>query len=126
MTSESKRCVDDYGNEVWVCHWTGQLVSADVALLIGSFYPGAQRKFVAAPGYEEARRQSYIAFADAEANCNTCRHLARLPDRKGIDGLLRGRCQSTPVNHPYSIRDGVISFAPDDCMGMACYESRWA
>lgn len=118
-------CVDDYGNEVWECHWSKRLVTADQAVLTGSFLPGAHWKFVAAPGFEEARRQSYIAFADSEANCNTCRHLERLPSRKTADGLLKGRCKAIPIKHPYPIRDGVITFPPDDCMLMECYESRW-
>lgn len=59
------------------------------------------------------------AFHESDANCNTCKHLRRVASDKLGDGLMRGRCG----HHPYGARF-VMVFAPDDWMGMRCWEAR--
>ena len=107
------------------CHWTGRLVPESEAVKTPPFIPQVEGHWLAHPDYREARRQSYILFADSEANCNTCRHLERVPHEPNAAKMLYGRCRSTPMDHPYPIRDGVITFHADDSMNMECYESRF-
>lgn len=71
------------------------------------------------------------AFNENDANCNTCRHLIRVPSdkhRSKVAGLLYGRCAGPMVAaaHPYADRmlDGVFPFAPSDWQGMPCWEPR--
>lgn len=143
-------CVDDYGTEVYVCHWTKKLVWADEAILLGSFYPGIHGVYVSAPDSHEARRNSHRAFNEMDRNCNTCKHLKRIKfDPVGIvrvplvkdgkpagfrdvrvtSGFIPALCTSTPLAHPYPVTfDGQgpfsIKFHPDDAMNMPCYEPR--
>ena len=122
-------CVDDYGEAVFRCFWTGAIFWASRAILTGPIIPQARVQHIAAPGYEAARRESARRFADTEQNCNTCRHLVRVPHAKDIAGFLRGKCGSQNADmeaHPYKGRfDGeVMIFHPSDFMGMPCYEGR--
>ena len=120
-------CVDDYGEAVFRGHYSGELVRASQAVYVGPVIPQAPLCYVDGPNGRAARAKSVRAFDENEANCNTCRHLIRLPGSKGVSGLLRGRCAGTAdwSWHPYPAdRGGVMRFAPDDWMGMACYEQR--
>jgi hypothetical protein len=118
--------VDDYGSEVWRCHWTGRLVWSEEAVITAGFYPGVRAVYVSAPDYQDGRRACYQAFADNDRNCNTCIHLERARHPKDRFGFLFGRCRSTPVAHPYALRpSGEIMFHPDDAMLMKCYQSRF-
>lgn len=124
-------CIDDFGNEVHRCFWTGKLVSADIAVITGGFMPGVKSQFIAHPDHHQAKRDSYIAFADiCERNCNTCKHLERAKQEKNRAGFLYGFCKSeNSKKHtsPYADRekDGLMVFHPDDPMHMDCYESRF-
>lgn len=75
------------------------------------------------PSPEEAK-----AFHESERNCNTCAHLIRIKQPKQVSGLYAGGCNSHPVDHPYPVglNQDVwqIKFAPDDWMGMKCWEPR--
>lgn len=121
-------CVDDYGEEVWRCHWTSQLVWARDVVWTGSIMPGVHAKYPAGPGYKEIMRLSAIEFNRWDANCNTCAHLERVKHDKKPDGFLYGRCCNPEYQwekNPYhKFGDGVIAFHPDDWMGMPCYQSR--
>lgn len=134
--------VDDYGTGVYIGHWTGEWVWADEAVLTSGFYPGVSAAYVDRRGFEAARRSDYIAFAENERNCNTCRHLRRIPHGKDHAGWLHGICESKHPQFqqghldsyglqrqwsvPQVLQDGSISFHPDDPMHMACYASRFA
>lgn len=113
-------CTDDYGSSVYRCHWTGQIVWAEQAVITGGYMPNAKRKFIAAPGYEAARKCEYQAFADNDRNCNTCRNLERIKQPRDPFGSQRGRCKL--IIPPES---DLIKFYPDDPMHMSCYESRF-
>jgi len=159
MAKRKKKTVEllsgpvDYidGELIYVCHWTGKRVKESEMILTAPCIPQVKGLHPAAPGYKEARRESYEAFCDSDANCNTCRHLERIPHEKCQYRMLYGRCKSTPINHPYiekprnwflsSLWTVVllvrkifflnlfwkipITFHPDDCMNMECYESRF-
>lgn len=114
-------CVDDYGTEVYRCHWSDRLVWADVCRLDGPIMPGVRYRHVAHPDSASDRRWHYRAFADAEQNCNTCRHLKRIPHEKCPHGFLEGVCQR-PGHAPCGRS---LRFHPEDPMHMPCYESRW-
>lgn len=114
------------GEPTYRCHWTGEMVKESEMILTPPILPQVLGKHPAAPGYEPARRRSYIDFCEMDANCNTCQNLDRVPHEKQKGGMLFGRCKSVPINHPYPILDGVMTFHPEDFMGMECYESRFA
>lgn len=120
---------DDTGTAWYRCHYTKELVSADQSRIIGSLIPQANVRFVIAdtPAARALHAQSVAAFAESEANCNTCRNLVRVPHPKRPGGLLYGRCAATPVDHPYASRTdaaGVFPFPPEDWMGMKCWQKR--
>lgn len=122
-------CVSDYGVEVYACRFTGKPVYADECRIVGPMIAQARGvQYVAAPDSKDAEKASRRAFDEFEANCNACRHLERVPSRKGLSGILYGRCKGNARMdaHPYAdrVRDGVMPFAPDDFMGMPCWEPR--
>ena len=117
-------CVDDFGSEVYKCHWTGKPIAIPDAVVIGGFMPGVKSKFICHPDYIEARKLSHKSFNESEANCNTCKHLFRVKREKNA-GFLYGEClaKSKEVKI-YPVIDNVMMFHPDDWMGMKCYEHR--
>lgn len=121
-------CVSDYGVAVYRCRFTGVPVYADNCRIVGPMIPQARGvQYVASLDSRDAEKASRKLFDENEANCNTCKHLKRVPGRKGLSGLLYGKCMATPDDsHPYLSRFdcGVMPFAPDDWMGMPCWEAR--
>lgn len=116
---------DDYGEAVYRGFWTGRLVWASEAVFGGTIIPQVNGVHVDVQGFEPHRKASFILRCEHDANCNTCKHLERVPQKS--KGLMVGICKSTPISHPYGFRDkGMILFHPDDFMGMECYESRYA
>jgi hypothetical protein len=102
---------------VYVCHWTGAYVKSKDVVWTGPVVPGVKFKHAAAPGYEDARKESVRSFNESEANCNTCKHLTRIKHEKCRFGFLQGTCNKKG--------DGsVMKFHADDWMGMECYEAR--
>jgi hypothetical protein len=115
----------------YVCHWTGKTVSDDQVVWTGGVIPNVKARYPAAPGYEEARKESVRLFHESERNCNTCRYLSRVPHEKNKAGFLRGKCTNSERDlkeHPYRhlMNGDVMAFHPDDPMHMPCYESRYA
>ena len=102
---------DDYGDEVHVCRYSDKLVWPDSARYVGATVPGVKARYVAAKDADS--RPHFAAFHESEANCNTCRHLARTPHAKSSLGLLFGECQQGPR-----------MFHPDDPMHMPCWGAR--
>lgn len=118
-------CVDDYGNAVFIGHYSEELVWAQDAKYFGPVMPQATNCYVDGKNGDIARKKSALIFNEFEANCNTCRHLERVPSKRG--GLLYGKCQSHPIEHPYirgPYKGGAFAFSPDDHMGMKCYQPR--
>lgn len=109
-------CIDDFGNEVHKCHWTGQLVSIADAVITGGFMPGVKSKFIAIKDHRAAMKQSHRDFNDMDANCNTCKNLSRVNAEKSKHGFLYGTCNIKTKE--------IMTFHPDDYMGMPCYEQR--
>ena len=122
----TRLCVSDYGAEVYPCRFTGKPVHSDNCRIVGPMIPQASGvRYVASLDSKAEEKASRRDFDENEANCNTCRHLQRVPSRKGVSGLLYGKCLSTPHDsHPYGMENGIMSFAPDDWMGMPCWEPR--
>lgn len=119
-------CVDDYGEEIYRCHWSSELVKASESTASGSFVPGVRVTYTCKADHKEAKKKKYRDFADAEANCNTCLHLERIKHDKDPFGFITGRCNSVPVESMQLIvREDMIVFHPDDWMGMGCYVSRF-
>jgi hypothetical protein len=114
------------------CYWTGEPVYASREISTGAILPQVKTKYlVGGLGWEEKKRKSYRLFADSEGNCNTCKHLRRIPHKKTKSDFVQGDCASPNPSwdkHPYVNRFsayGHMIFHPDDWMGMPCYESRW-
>lgn len=125
-------CVDDFGTNVYACFYTGILVWADRAVVIGAIIPRVKTCYVIAMTDEakNAHKASGIAFHENEANCNTCRFLKRVKHNKNVAGFLYGRCTSSLPNieaNPYFNRmeGDVMMFHPEDPMNMPCYVPRW-
>lgn len=123
-------CVDDYGCEVFHCHFSGEPISAAEAQIVGATIPGVKARYVVSQRSAQARKASAAAFHESEANCNTCRHLIRVKHQRRPDGFMHGKCGSgsgQPQSSPYSGRfeDAVMVFHPDDPMHMPCYETRF-
>lgn len=123
-------CVDDYGNACYQCDYTGRVTSE--IEMHGALVPGVKRKVPVSntPEARSARKASAVAFHAMDANCNTCKHLVRVPHEKNSAGFLYGKCSNAsgcPDKSPYASRQAgdVMLFHPDDWMGMPCYESRW-
>jgi hypothetical protein len=110
-------CVDDFGNIVFICQYTRSFVATDLAIFIGPCMPNVTGTYACAPDAMPAYKRSRTAFNEAEANCNTCRHLRRVPHEKNKAGHLFGECIR-------GMSDQVMQFHPDDPMGMSCWESR--
>jgi len=106
-------CVDDHGDEVYVCQYTHKPVTVRDSILLGPIVPSVPGTYVCAPDAKPARRESMMAFNEMEANCNTCAMLTRVPHPKSPDGFLLGKCYK-----------GERKFHPDDPMGMSCWVSR--
>ena len=121
-------CIDDFGNEVYRCHWTDLPVSVAEMVITGGFMPGVKARYFSHPDHKEAKKRSYEAFADlSERNCNTCKNLIREKTTKDAAGFLYGKC-AINSDHPkiYGMIGNVMKFHPDDPMHMKCYESRFA
>ena len=126
--------VDNYGDMYWkTCTETGvsPLFAAE-SRCVNAYVPGVRVVYVAHTSYTKAMEiQAVRDFYAFEANCNTCKHLIRVPQaikKRQSGGMLYGRCGSTPINHPYQshMQDGIMAFPPDDHMNMSCYSLRWA
>lgn len=120
-------CQDDFGNAVYLDHYTKRPVVD--AIWVGATIPGVNAKYPIAPESKTLHKQQQIWFHEADRNCNTCKHLQRIKHPKNIAGFLYGRCTSDSPMHecsPYKLeRDGSMKFHPDDPMHMECYVSRW-
>lgn len=109
--------VDDFGELVYPpgSRNAGYLWARD-AKLLKSYYPGVKGTW-AVPVEYDAKRE-VAAFVENDANCNTCRHLIRIPHEKQHPARLHvGMCGHQPYKP-------LIQFHPDDCMGMRCWEGR--
>lgn len=107
---------DDLGNEVYLCQYSKQPVSADKAIFLGPLIPSVSGTFVCHPEHgPSARKQSKIWFDEMDANCNTCKNLMRTHHEKRKDGQLEGICKKNETR---------IRFHPDDWMGNECWEPR--
>lgn len=118
-------CIDDFGNEVYKCHWTGILVSTADSVITGGFIPGVKGAYVAVKDHIDAMRESRSAYDEMESNCNTCKNLERVKSNlRG--GFLNGKCLSSPSfeNMQYPTINGVMMFHPHDPMHMPCWEPR--
>ncbi|HET8688443.1 MAG TPA: hypothetical protein VFM18_17670 [Methanosarcina sp.] len=115
-------------DDLVVCIYTKSLVLRKDAVVLGPVVPQAPHSYLCHPLASKARTASIRLFNEFEKNCNTCKHLERLPfDKNSLTykaGLLPGKCNkagSTPV---YPQDNGTILFPPDDHLGQNCYESR--
>lgn len=118
-------CVDDFGNEVHKCGWTGRLVSIADAVISGGFYPGVKSSFLAVKDHHEAKRYSKACFDESEGNCNACKHLIRVKHEKNRAGFLHGKCAiQSQKPQIYPMAGDVMMFHPDDPMHMPCWTSR--
>ncbi len=108
-------CVDDFGNLVYRCKYTQAIVTTDVAIFIGPCLPQLNGTYVCAPDAWPVFKKSARDFAEMDANCNTCRHLARNKPPKNPHAPWSGMClfSGKPT-----------AFHPDDWMGMECWSAR--
>jgi hypothetical protein len=111
-------CVDDFGNSVVRCHYTGKLVHVGdpTAQYIGPVTPQAPGTYLCAADAREAFKKSRALFDESEANCNTCTHLQRIPHGK--------QHPSAPMRGVCGANGAALVFHPDDFMGMSCWEGR--
>lgn len=105
-------------NETIIGHYTHEPLSIKESVRCGAMLPCLPsymiETIVDKPGFESAKRISYIAYSQCERNCNTCKHLVR-QYFKCSAGFLKGNCKLTNKN---------IKFHPHDPMHMECYEDR--
>jgi hypothetical protein len=118
--------IDDYGNSVFLCHYTGVPVSIGDHIYIGPCIPQLSGTYVCAQDAHAWFRDDKYAFDESEANCNTCVNFGRLPHPKSPSGFLRGQCSYAPAQHPllYVRTNADFWIHPDDRMGMSCYTPR--
>lgn len=119
-------CTDDFGNQVYVCHYTGQLVSTAEAIILGACIPQAIGTYVCARDATEAFKDAKRAFDELDANCNACINFVRLKHDKDPLGLVRGSCGKgkVPTVMVYRISAGEFWVHPEDHMGLSCWEAR--
>jgi hypothetical protein len=117
-------CVDDFGDMVFVCQYTGVFVAAGEAIFIGPVMPNVNGTYVCATDAMPVFRAQKTSFNELDANCNMCRHLERAQRPKNIGGFLFGRCAKGIDPKLYSTVDGLNQFHPEDYMGMTCWEAR--
>jgi hypothetical protein len=116
---EAHLFIDDFGTAFYECRYTGLPVGGDGATFTGALTPGVKTRYVmgtseAAKAGMKASRQ---AFNEMDSNCNTCGNLDRMKHEKRRDGFLLGVCKAGKV-------EGVMTFHPDDYMGMPCWVTR--
>ena len=120
--------VDDFGDAVFVGHYSGLLVWPDDVIYLGPVVPQAPDCYVDRKEGIKERLKSVQVFNESEANCNTCAHLTRLPFKKSSSGLMPGKCTNKDADfsvHPYPPdAGGVMRFAPEDWQGMPCWKLR--
>lgn len=121
-TMTKKRILNPSDSDIYICQYTKKQVHINDAIYLGPIIPQVNGTYVCHPDAPQARAESVKQFNRTEANCNTCKNLERVPhDKRG--GFQRGKCGKAK-NHPYPVKDGAITFHPDDHMGMECYEAR--
>ena len=79
---------DDLGNEVYLCQYSKQPVTADKAIFLGPLIPSVSGTYVCHTNGIDARKQSKKNFDEMDANCNTCKSLMRTHHEKRKDGQL--------------------------------------
>ncbi len=68
-------------------------------------------------------KQERAAFNEMDRNCNACAKLTRVKRPKNKARFLYGKCASNEI-HPYTKRNNIIMFHPNDYMDMNCWEAR--
>lgn len=68
-------------------------------------------------------KEEQRALDECDRNCNACGRLTRVIRPKNKARFLFGTCDSTDP-HPYTKKDGVIMFHPNDYMDMDCWQPR--
>lgn len=124
MISQKPICVDNFGNEIYICHWTGKTVSVIDAVITGGFIPGHNTQFLSIKDNRKTMRNSRKLFDELEANCNTCKNLTRI---KSDDkhGFLYGVCENEISQHElYTSQNTIMTFHPNDPMHKVCWKSR--
>lgn len=86
--------------------------------------PGVVARYVAHVDSKPSEKASRRAFDEMDTNCNTCKHLERVPFKSKPQAPIPGICKSKPIGHPYAVNGQEITFYPSDYMGMLCYEHR--
>jgi len=124
-------CTDDFGNLTYVSFWSKKIVSpADDSILLGAVVPQVSSTFLCAPEDKQKRIESVKIFNEYEANCNTCKHLERVPhEKRHGSSPLQGRCKKFKnpehvTKHGAYLENGIIRFWAEDYMGMPCHEMR--
>lgn len=110
------------------CHYSGKWFLRRNGVWLGATIPQAKVRYLCHPKYgKAARKESKRLFDASERNCNTCKYLVRTPFKADSSGLQSGVCSSESFDyqhHPYWKGGYLISFAPDDYMGMSCWTER--
>ena len=110
--------------DVVICHYTKALFSRNEGIILGAVVPQVSISYLCHPFATEARKSSVKAFNSFEKNCNTCKHLTRVPFVKDASGLHPGKCGNGNRKPLYPRGGENIMFAPEDCMLQDCYEER--
>lgn len=111
-------CTDDFGT-LWVkCRYTDKTISSLEGIYIGAIVPQVNGTYFCDKNAMSAFKEEKRLFDESEANCNTCKHLERIPHKKQSPStIMTGIC----IHTPYRIE---VKFHPDDWMGMKCWEAR--
>lgn len=109
-------CVDDFGNEVYLCNWTNEYVYIPEYILLAPILPSVKGSYVSSKDAGIARKASMKAFEEFDSNCNTCKQFSRNP-AKIYGGFVEGSCLK-------QIKSRVFRVHPSDPMFMNCWEKR--
>lgn len=122
--------IDDYGNNIYYCHYTQEPLSLNEIEWVGTFikigYP-IKIPIKNTKDVKQMYRNSRINFDIHDANCNTCKFLDRIK-KSDTAGFMYGKCSNINGDIkliPYkSEEENVIVFHPNDAMNMKCYQHR--
>jgi len=116
MHNSQYMCVDDFGEEVYKCRYTGNPVTAGKSIFTGGMMPNVKARYImeASQAAVKAMQKERRLFDLSEGNCNTCAKLCRIGHNPRKDGVLIGVCDVV----------GVLKFHPHDPLHKECYKER--
>jgi hypothetical protein len=104
------------------CFYTKKRVAWVDAICLGAVMPNIVGTYICSPDAAPARQAALREFEEFERNCNTCKHLERIPTERSVPAVngITAWC-SGMSDIGYKVK---IQFHPDDHMQMKCWAAR--